>query len=277
MVRSNDLKNDPRYFETFPDLKSGLYVPIKNAKGVIGVISIESEQAHAFSESDERLASTLAGQAAIALENTSLFNDLQRSNSELILAYETTLEGWSRALDLRDKETEGHTLRVTEMAVSLARAFGLSETELVDVRRGGLLHDIGKMGVPDHILLKPGELTAEEQKLMHMHPVYAYDLLSHIAYLHTALDIPYCHHEKWDGSGYPRGLKGDQIPLVARIFAVVDVWDALTSDRRYRPAWTKEKAREHIRASSGTHFDPKIVELFLKLDLETKELSNNEK
>ena len=277
VVRSNDLKNDPRYLETFPDLKSGLYVPIKNAKGAIGVISIESEQAHAFSESDERLASTLAGQAAIALENTSLFNDLQRSNSELMLAYETTLEGWSRALDLRDKETEGHTQRVTEMTVNLARNFGLSEAELVDVRRGGLLHDIGKMGVPDHILLKPGELTAEERKLMRMHPVYAYDLLSHIAYLHTALDIPYCHHEKWDGSGYPRGLKGDQIPLVARIFAVVDVWDALTSDRPYRPAWTKEKAREHIRALSGTHFDPKIVELFLKLDLETKELSNNEK
>ena len=205
---------------------------------------------------------SLAEQAAIAIENFSLFDSLQRMNSELVLAYETTLEGWSRALDLRDKETEGHTQRVTEMAVELARAFGLSEAELLNVRRGGLLHDIGKMGVPDYILLKPGELTKEEWRLMRMHPVYAYDLLSHIAYLREALDIPYCHHEKWDGSGYPRGLKGDQIPLTARIFAVVDVWDAITSDRPYRAALTKPEALKYIQASSGAHFDPKVVDLF---------------
>jgi len=165
----------------------------------------------------------LAGQAAIAIENATLFDDLQRSNSESMLAYETTLEGWSHALDLRDKETEGHTQRVTEMTVKLARTFGLSEAELVNARRGALLHDIGKMGLPDNILLKPSELTEEEWKQMRMHPLYAYNLLSHIAYLYEALDIPYCHHEKWDGTGYPRGLKGAQIPLVARIFAVVDV------------------------------------------------------
>ncbi|MDP1544649.1 MAG: PAS domain S-box protein [Anaerolineales bacterium] len=209
---------------------------------------------------------TLAGQAAIAIENFMLFDGLQRSNSELMLAYETTLEGWSRALDLRDKETEGHTQRVTEMTVKLARSFGLNEAELLNVRRGGLLHDIGKMGVPDHILLKPGELTKEEWQLMRMHPVYAYDLLSHIAYLKEALDIPYCHHEKWDGSGYPRGLKGEQIPLTARIFAVVDVWDALTSDRPYRAAWTEEKALEYIRASAGAHFDPQVVAAFMQVN-----------
>jgi PAS domain S-box-containing protein len=264
-VRSNDLKNDPRYFETFPGLQSGLYTPMKINERTIGVISIESERASAFSESNERLAFTLAGQAAIAIENARLFENAQRSNSELMLAYETTLEGWSRALDLRDKETEGHTQRVTKMTVKLARSFGLNEAELVDVRRGALLHDIGKMGVPDNILLKPGELTEQEWKQMRMHPVYAYDLLSHIAYLRQALNIPYYHHEKWDGTGYPRGLKGEAIPLTARIFAVVDVWDALISDRPYRAAWTKEQAREYIRTSAGTHFDPQVVAVFMQM------------
>jgi putative nucleotidyltransferase with HDIG domain len=208
---------------------------------------------------------TLAGQVAIAVENATLFESLQRSNSELTLAYDATIEGWSRALDLRDKETEGHTLRVTEMALKLARAFGLSEDELVQVRWGALLHDIGKMGIPDEILHKPGPLTAEEWALMKKHPTYAYEMLAPIRYLRLALDIPYCHHEKWDGSGYPQGLMGDQIPLTARIFAVVDVWDALSSDRPYRAAWTEKKVRDHIQASSGTHFDPQVVEVFLRI------------
>jgi PAS domain S-box-containing protein/putative nucleotidyltransferase with HDIG domain len=207
---------------------------------------------------------TLGGQTALAIESSMLFESFQRSNSELTLAYDATIEGWSRALDLRDEETEGHTLRVTEITVKLARAFGLSEVELVQVRWGALLHDIGKMGVSDGILLKPGSLTEEEWVAMKKHPGFAYEMLSPIRYLRLALDIPYCHHEKWDGSGYPRGLKGDQIPLVARIFAVVDVWDALSSNRPYRPAWTAEKVREHIHASSGTHFDPQVVELFLQ-------------
>jgi putative nucleotidyltransferase with HDIG domain len=207
----------------------------------------------------------LAGQTAIAIENASLFESLQRSNSELTLAYDATIEGWSHALDLRDKETEGHTQRVTEMAVDLARASGLNEAELVQVRWGALLHDIGKMGVPDGILLKPGPLSDEEKMIMQKHPTFAYEMLSPIRYLRLALDIPYCHHEKWDGTGYPRGLKGAQTPLVARIFAVVDVWDALTSDRPYRTAWTKEKTREHIRAASGTHFDPQVVAEFMQL------------
>jgi HD-GYP domain-containing protein (c-di-GMP phosphodiesterase class II) len=208
---------------------------------------------------------TLAGQTAIAIENATLFESLQRSNLELTVAYDATIEGWSRALDLRDKETEGHTQRVTEMTLKLAGAFGLSEAELVQVRWGSLLHDIGKMGVPDGILLKPGELTEEEWAKMREHPRFAYELLSPIRFLRQALDIPYCHHEKWDGTGYPRGLKGEQIPLVARIFAAVDVWDALHSERPYRAAWPEEKVREHIRALSGTHFDPQVVDVFMQI------------
>jgi PAS domain S-box-containing protein/putative nucleotidyltransferase with HDIG domain len=207
----------------------------------------------------------LAGQTALAIESYMLFESLQRSNSELTLAYDATIEGWSRALDLRDEKTEGHTLRVAEMTVKLARAFGLSEAELVQVRWGALLHDIGKMGVPDGILLKPGPLTTEEWVAMKKHPDFAYEMLAPIRYLRLALDIPYCHHEKWDGSGYPRGLKGNRIPLAGRIFAVVDVWDALSSDRPYRAAWTEEKAREHIRGSSGIHFDPQVVTAFEQL------------
>jgi putative nucleotidyltransferase with HDIG domain len=208
---------------------------------------------------------TLAGQAAIAVDNATLFENLERSNLELAQAYDATIEGWSRALDLRDKETEGHTQRVTEMTLELARAFGLPEEYLLHIRRGALLHDIGKMGVPDNILLKPGPLTEEEWVRMRSHPEYAYNLLKPIAFLEPALDIPYCHHEKRDGTGYPRGLKGEEIPLVARLFAVVDVWDALLSDRPYRLAWTAEQAREYIREQAGSHFDPKVVDRFLEL------------
>ena len=207
----------------------------------------------------------LATQAAIAIDNAFLFDDLQRSNIELILAYDTTLEGWSKALDLRDKETEGHSQRVTDMTLKIARKMGVSDAELVHVRRGALLHDIGKMGIPDNILLKPGPLNDEEWKIMRKHPVYAFELLSTIAFLRPALDIPYYHYEKWDGTGYPRGLKGEQIPLSARIFSVVDVWDALCSDRPYRPAWPKEKAYEHISEKAGEDFDPGVVEVFLKV------------
>jgi HD-GYP domain-containing protein (c-di-GMP phosphodiesterase class II) len=191
--------------------------------------------------------------------NTRLYADLSR-------AYDSTIEGWSRALDLRDKETEGHTQRVTQMTLKLARAMGLSSDELVHIRRGVLLHDIGKMGVPDHILLKPGKLTDEEWQIMQRHPVYAYELLSPIAYLRPALDIPYCHHEKWDGSGYPRGLRGEQIPFAARLFAIVDVVDALRSDRPYRKGWPEKQVLAYIREQSGVHFDPQVVAAFLELD-----------
>jgi HD-GYP domain-containing protein (c-di-GMP phosphodiesterase class II) len=180
-------------------------------------------------------------------------------------AYETTLEGWARALELRDRETEGHTRRVTELTLRLARYMGVSESELVNIHRGVLLHDIGKMGVPDHILKKRGPLSEEEWEEMRMHPVYAYNLLSPISYLRSALDIPYCHHEHWDGGGYPRGLKGEQIPLSARIFSVVDVWDALLTDRPYREAWPEEKVKNYIKEAAGTILDPHVVEVFFKM------------
>jgi HD-GYP domain-containing protein (c-di-GMP phosphodiesterase class II) len=192
-----------------------------------------------------------------------LFDGLQRSNAELVMAYEATLEGWSRAMDLRDKETEGHSQRVTELTVRLALILGVPDSALLHIRRGALLHDIGKLGVPDQILLKPGKLTEEEWVIMRGHPQLAHDLLSPITYLNRALDIPYCHHEKWDGTGYPRGLKGEDIPLAARIFAVADVWDALRSDRPYRAAWPKYKVLEHVRSLAGTHFDPRVVQSFL--------------
>jgi PAS domain S-box-containing protein/putative nucleotidyltransferase with HDIG domain len=210
---------------------------------------------------------TLASQAAIAIDNTHLFDNLQRSNVDLTLAYDATIEGWSRAMDLRDKETEGHTLRVTAMTLELAGLFGIKDEELVGIRRGALLHDIGKMGVPDPILLKTGALTDEEWVLMKKHPTFAFEMLSPIHYLRYAMDIPYCHHEKWDGTGYPRGLKGEQIPLAARIFAVVDVWDALISDRPYRKAWSGEKVLAYLKSEAGTHFDPEVVKIVLESGL----------
>jgi PAS domain S-box-containing protein len=210
---------------------------------------------------------TLAGQAALAIDSSQMFDDLQRSNLELMQAYDATIEGWSQAMDLRDKETQGHTLRVAEYTVRLARAISMREDEIVHVRRGALLHDIGKLGVPDTILFKPSRPTEEEWGILRQHPQFAHDMLSPIAYLRLALDIPYCHHEKWDGTGYPRGLKGEQIPLPARIFSVVDVWDALISDRPYRPAWPREKALNYIREQSGKFFDPEAVNMFLRFEV----------
>jgi len=207
----------------------------------------------------------LAGQAAIAIDNAQLFSSLQHSNLELELAYTAAIEGWSKAMDLRDKEAEGHTLRVTELTLKLARIMNISDSQLAHIRRGALLHDMGKLGVPDSILLKPGELTNEEWKVMRKHPQLAHEMLIGIDYLKPALDIPYCHHEKWDGTGYPRGLEGEEIPIAARIFAVADVWDALTSDRPYRKAWTKEKAIDYIKEESGKHFDPQVVDVFLSV------------
>jgi len=209
---------------------------------------------------------TLAGQAAIAIDNGRLFQNLQRSNAELSIAYDATIEGWSRAMDLRDKETEGHTLRVTDLTLSLARTMSIPEADILHMRRGALLHDIGKMGIPDGILLKPDKLTDEEWTIMRQHPVYAYEMLAPIQYLKSAaIDIPYCHHEKWDGTGYPRGLQGEQIPLSARIFAVADVWDAITSDRPYRQGWRKEKALDYIHDQAGIHFDLQVTNVFFRL------------
>lgn len=208
---------------------------------------------------------SMADHIAIAIENHSLFSDINRANFELRAAYDSSIEGWSRALDFRDKETEGHSVRVTEMTVELARMMGMSEEKIAQARRGALLHDMGKLGIPDAVLLKPGALNDEEWVIMKKHPFYALEMLAPIEFLGPALDIPYGHHEKWDGSGYPRGLKGEQIPISARIFAVADVWDALRSDRPYRKAWSVEKTHEYIVGLSGTHFDPKAVEAYVQL------------
>ena len=211
----------------------------------------------------------------MAIESLKSFEDLQRSNFELALAYNRTIEGWSYALDLRDRETKDHTMRVTEMTMILAKRAGMTEDEILHVKHGSLLHDIGKMGIPDSILLKDGPLTNKEWALMHKHPVFAYEMLFPIEYLRPALDIPYCHHERWDGTGYPRGLKRDEIPLAARLFAVVDVWDALSSDRPYRKAWPMEKILDYINSQSGTHFDPQVVELFLLIITEITSPNDN--
>jgi response regulator RpfG family c-di-GMP phosphodiesterase len=235
------------------------------AKGLIrGVLELYQSRPIALDQDQRTFLDMLAGQAAIAIDSAQLFDNLQGSNFELMMAYDETIEGWSQALDLRDKETEGHSRRVTEMTVKLAAHFGSSPEELIDKRRGALLHDIGKLGVPDEILRKPQALNENEWMIMREHPQFAYDMLAPITYLTPALDIPFCHHEKWDGSGYPRGLKGNQIPLGARIFAVVDVWDALTSDRPYRGAWSKEAALAHIQEQAGKQFDPGVVSVFLR-------------
>ncbi len=207
----------------------------------------------------------MARQITTAVDNTILFNELEQVNAEMLRLYDTTIEGWARALEMRDGETEGHSQRVTEQVVKLACAMNVSEEEIATIRYGSLLHDIGKMAIPDSILLKPGPLTEEEWIVMRKHPIYSCELLSRVEFLRPALDIPCNHHEKWDGSGYPYGLKGEEIPLAARIFAVVDVWDALSSDRPYHKAWPRAKVYQYLREQAGSHFDPKVVEAFLTI------------
>ena len=180
-------------------------------------------------------------------------------------AYDQTLTAWARALEFRDRETAGHSERVTEMTVKLARTMRVSETEIVHIRRGALLHDVGKMGVSDTVLLKPDKLTEEETERMKKHPQFAYNMLLPIMHLQKSLDIPYCHHEKWDGTGYPRGLKGTEIPLAARIFTIVDVYDAMTSDRPYRIKLSKAFVLDYISKQSGVYFDPDVVKVFLEM------------
>jgi putative nucleotidyltransferase with HDIG domain len=241
-------------------------VPLIARGRVLGVLEIFHRSLHVGSDEWHEFLRNLVEQTVIAIDNAELFHNLERSNIELVQAYDVTIEGWAYALDLKDKETEGHSRRVMELTLRIAREMGVKEEELVHIRRGALLHDIGKMGIHDAILLKPRKLTDEEWEIMQKHPVYAYQMLSRIEYLRPALDIPYCHHEKWDGSGYPQGLKGEEIPLPARIFAVVDTYDALTNHRPYRKAWPKEKALEYLHEQSGKHFDPRVVEVFLALD-----------
>jgi putative nucleotidyltransferase with HDIG domain len=269
IINIRDLRTDPQTLAYSPSLaKEGFAsyyaAPLIAGGQIKGVLEVFHRSILEPDEEWLNFLQALAGQAAIAIETTTLFEDLRRSNEELSKAYDSTIEGWSHALDLRDKETEGHTLRVTELTIELARIFGFSDAELIHIRRGALLHDIGKMGVPDKILLKEGPLTPEEWDVMRQHPVFAHEMLQPIDYLRAALDIPYCHHEKWDGTGYPRGLKGEEIPLIARIFAAIDVWDALTSDRPYRAAWLPEKVLAHVQKGAGQHFDPQVVDLFIK-------------
>ncbi|HIE24974.1 MAG TPA: HD domain-containing protein [Anaerolineales bacterium] len=238
-------------------------LPLISKDSLVGVLEISHRSP--LNPDDEWIdyLQTLAGQAAIAIDNIGLFTHLQRTNEELRLAYDATIEGWARALEMKDSETEGHSRRVVDLTIDLARKMGISDKKMQNIYRGALLHDIGKMGIPDEILQKPAKLTDEEREIMKMHPVYAYEWLSPIEYLKPALDIPYCHHEKWDGTGYPRGLKGTQIPIAARIFSIVDYWEALISERPYKEAWPQEKALAHIREESGKSFDPKIVSIFL--------------
>lgn len=236
------------------------------AKGeVVGVLEVFHRSPFVPDDEWTDFFQTLAGQAALAIDYTLLFRNLQHSRDRLMIAYDTTIEGWSRALDYRDKETEGHSRRVTEMTLKVARHIGLGDQELVHVRRGALLHDIGKLGVPDGILHKPDQLTEEEWAVMRKHPEIAFELLSPISFLRPAITIPYCHHEKWDGTGYPRGLSRDRIPLEARIFSIVDVWDALSNNRYYRTAWQEEQVRSHITHLSGSHFDPDLVGAFFRV------------
>lgn len=236
------------------------------AKGKIqGVLEIFHRQRLSPGRTWMDFLEALASQAAIAIDNSMLFDELDQANSELIQAYDSTLEGWARALELRDFETEGHSTRVTKQALRLALKMGMGEADLVHLRRGALLHDIGKMGVPDSILHKHGPLNDSEWEIMRQHPRYAYEMLAPISYLRPALDIPYCHHEKWDGTGYPRGLKREEIPLAARVFAIVDVYDALLSDRPYRRAWSEEEAQAYLLEQKGQHFDPAVVDAFLNL------------
>jgi PAS domain S-box-containing protein/putative nucleotidyltransferase with HDIG domain len=261
-VRHSLLRADIFSAEGFVSYSAAPLVAKGDVKGVLEVYQrTPSEHGPEWLEFLE----TLAGQLAIAIDNAQLFANLQRSNLDLSLAYDATIEGWSRALDMRDRVTEGHTRRVTELALYLARAMGMSEADLVHMRRGILLHDIGKMGIPDTILLKAGPLTEEEASIMRKHTQYAFDMLAPISYLRPALDIPASHHEKWNGTGYPHGLKGEQIPLSVRIFTVVDVFDALTSDRPYRKAWTKEQGLQYISDEKGKSFDPRVVDTFLSL------------
>lgn len=249
----------------FEDPFTYIGVPLVTKDRLEGVMEIFVSSNLAADQEWFDFLNSLAGQAAIAIENATLFARLQETNRELSLAYDSTLESLVRALELRDGETEGHARRVSEMTVNLARFMNVPEAQIIHIRRGALLHDIGKIGVPDHILHKGGDLAGEEWQIMRQHPIFAFQMLSPIDYLRPALDIPYYHHEYWDGSGYPMGLAGEQIPFAARLFAVVDVWDALRSCRPYRDSWSLEKARQYVREKSGIQFDPKVIDAFFNL------------
>ncbi len=240
-------------------------LPLIYTEKWLSALMICAKGAEFFDEEWQDFARALAMQTSIALSNINLYEQLSKKHQELLEAYQATLDAWSRTLEIRDKETMGHTRRVVEISLHLARALGLSEEELEVFRRGAILHDIGKINTPDAILLKPGKLNDEQIAIMRQHPLDAREMVKGIRILEEALDIPLYHHERWDGSGYPFGLKGEEIPLSARIFAVADVWDALTSDRPYRPAWTKQSVKQYILENAGRQFDPTVVAKFIEL------------
>jgi putative nucleotidyltransferase with HDIG domain len=277
-VLTTNAQEDPRFGGQESviafNLRSILCAPLKIKDKLIGVVYVDNRvRTGIFQETDLRLITAFADQAAVAINNADLIENLKKTNFqleaaniELGIAYEATLRGWVTALDIRDKETEGHTQRVTVLTQRLAQKMGVDRDAMEHITRGALLHDIGKMAISDEILRKKGKLTPEERAVMEEHPVYAYKMLSAIEFLRPALDIPYCHHEKWDGTGYPRRLKGEEIPFAARIFSVIDVWDALTSERHYHKALPHQEVRQKIKADADKHFDPRVVEAFMDLE-----------
>jgi hypothetical protein len=246
-------------------LQSVIAAPMIHLGQVEGVLEAVSLSRQRFGMIEIDLISLIANSAAVAMETLRLRSELKTTSRQLNSAYETAVEAWRRALELRDSATEGHGCRVAEMTVRLALSLGFGSVDLTHLRFGAQLHDIGKIGVPDSVLLKPGPLDEADKKIMRKHPVYAYEMLNSIPNFGPILDIPYSHHERWDGEGYPRGLRGEQIPLPARIFAVIDVWDALRSDRPYRNAWPEQEVFTYIREESGKHFDPQVVDAFLNM------------
>jgi HD-GYP domain-containing protein (c-di-GMP phosphodiesterase class II) len=268
LVHIENLRHSPHNLITTCNYKKEAFqvylgIPLIARGEVKGVLEIYQRDPLKVNPDWFNMLEMIANQFAIAIDNSLLLESLDRRNAEITSAYNATIEGLSRALELRDRETEGHTRRVAELTLLLADKINIPQDQRIHMERGALLHDVGKMGIPDDILRKPGKLTSQEWEIMKHHPLYAYNVLSQIEYLKPALDIPLYHHEHWDGSGYPYGLTGERIPLGARIFAVVDVYDALTSDRPYRTAWSKEQTLEYMKSQSGQYFDPLILQTFL--------------
>lgn len=251
---------------TARELVTVLYVPLLSKGVAVGVMILGSHEAPVdFEGAHIDLCRTLSNEIAMAVTNAQLYDGVMHAKAQLESAYDATIEGWSLALEMRDEGTAGHTSRVTDLTLAVAGKMGIPAAQMPHIRRGALLHDIGKMAVPDAVLHKPGPLDDAEWELMRAHPTRAKEFLEQIEYLEPALEIPYCHHERWDGSGYPQGLSGEEIPLSARIFAIIDVLDALTSDRPYRPAWSRDAALAHIREQAGVHFDPAAVDAFFEV------------
>ncbi|MDR6218111.1 HD domain-containing phosphohydrolase [Deinococcus soli (ex Cha et al. 2016)] len=257
-IRVGEVYSGAQYWPALPGARSGMAVPVHVHGALWGVVAVSADHSGVYRAAEQRLLERIARSVGAAL--TPLL-DLEA----LRVAYDQTIAGWARALDYRHKEPEGHAARVAALTVQLARTVGVPEEELPHVFRGALLHDIGQMNIPDRILLKAGALDEDEWRIVRLHPEMALDLLEPIALLRPALDIPRAHHEKWDGSGYPQGLRGEEIPLAARVFAVVDVWEALLHDRPYRRAWTERRALEFIQEQSGVHFDPHVVQAFVSI------------